>query len=241
MPVRPPWLYAVRKTRLAERQSNEAAHWNNEGWWGRVEHTNTSFGVETQVWGDARCLDALDTLHGQPLHLKLNQLLRLEPRGGGVERRGVNTRTQSVSRHMVQSGQFDAARRLRNARWQFILPVTVCRSRLLVPQSIPSEQWRLLETDSSYPPSSFTTTTTALSSTPLCFVFQLTGQRERRQCAGSQAQADTFFWRPSSLSIPVLSIVLCFPFPFLFLSSQLETRASCSRRIIHRFVFNNCL
>lgn len=239
MPVRPPWLYAVRKTRLAERQSNEAAHWNNEGWWGRVEHTNTSFGVETQVWGDARCLDALDTLHGQPLHLKLNQLLRLEPRGGGVERRGVNTRTQSVSRHMVQSGQFDAARRLRNARWQFILPVTVCRSRLLVPQSIPSEQWRLLETDSSYPPSS--STTTALSSTPLCFVFQLTGQRERRQCAGSQAQADTFFWRPSSLSIPVLSIVLCFPFPFLFLSSQLETRASCSRRIIHRFVFNNCL
>lgn len=86
---------------------------------------------------------------------------------------------------------------------------------------------------------------TTLSSTPLCFVFQLTGQRERRQCAGSQAQADTLFWRPSSLSIPLLSIVLCFPFfpsfPFLFLSPRLMTRASCSTGIIHRFFFNNCL
>lgn len=88
-------------------------------------------------------------------------------------------------------------------------------------------------------------TATALSSTPLCFVFQLTGQRERRQCAGSQAQADTFFWRPSSLSIPPLSIVLCLPFPFLspslLLCPRLATRASCSRGIIHRFFFNNCL
>lgn len=52
----------------------------------------------------------LDTLHGDAVHLKLNHRLPLEPGGGG------GTRTQSVSRHMVQSGQFDAARRLRNAR-----------------------------------------------------------------------------------------------------------------------------
>lgn len=65
--------------------------------------------------------------------------------------------------------------------------------------------------------------TNTLSSTPLCFVFQLTGQRERRQCAGSQAQADTFSWRPSSLSIPPLSIVLCFPFPFLSLPFPLSS------------------
>lgn len=77
-----------------------------------------------------------------------------------------------------------------------------------------SEGWALQETDSRLPP---LLTATALSSTPLCFVFQLTGQRERRQCAGSRAQADTFFWRPSSLSIPPLSIVLCLPFPFLSL------------------------
>lgn len=77
--------------------------------------------------------------------LEIKPAPSLEP-----EEEGVETRTQSVSRHMVQSGQFDVARRLRNARWQFILPVTVCRSRLLVPQSIPGEQWRLLETDSSY-------------------------------------------------------------------------------------------
>lgn len=78
----------------------------------------------------------LDTLHGEPVHLKLHRLLPSSQKGGGG-------RTQSVSRHMVQSGQFDAARRLRNARRQFILPVTVCRSRLLVLQSIPSQQWRL--------------------------------------------------------------------------------------------------
>lgn len=171
--------------------------------------------------------------------------LEIKPPSSFRTRGGGGTRTQSVSRHMVQSGQFDAARRLRNARWQFILPVTVCRSRLLVPQSIPSEQWRLSvagDRQQARPP---LLTATALSSTPLCFVFQLTGQRERRQCAGSQAQADTFFWRPSSLSIPPLSIVLCLPFPFLspslLLCPRLATRASCSRGIIHRFFFNNCL
>lgn len=145
---------------------------------------------------------------------------------------------------MVQSGQFDAARGLRNARWQFILPVTVCRSRLLVPQSIPSEQWRLSVAGDRQQPPTLLLRSAALSSTPLCFVFQLTGQRDRRQCAGSQAQADTYFWRPSSRYIPLLSIVQhrCDSPCALSLGSHLlMTRASCFCGIIHRFFFNNCL
>lgn len=54
-----------------------------------------------------------DTLHVEAADLKLNQLLSIRAQEGGG---GGWTRTQSVSRHMVQSGQFDAARRLRNAR-----------------------------------------------------------------------------------------------------------------------------
>lgn len=203
--------------------------------------THEGFGVEIEVWGHARCLDGLDTLHGEPVHLKLNQLLRLEPegeRGGGVkpELNQCHVTWFKAANSMLPGGwemQGDSS----FYQWQCV--GLACWFHSQFPAS--SEGcWRQT---AATPPllCLLTSTTTALSSTPLCFVFQLTGQRERRQCAGSQAKADTFFWRPSSLSIPVLSIVLCFLFPFPFLSSQLMTRASCSRRIIHRFFFNNCL
>lgn len=50
----------------------------------------------------------------------------------------------------------------------------------------------MLETDSSSPSSS-----PILSSTPLCFVFQLSGQQRQRR-AGSAALSDTFPWHPLS-------------------------------------------
>lgn len=99
---------------------------------------------------------------------------------------------------MVQSGQFDAARRLRNARWQFILPVTVCRSRLLVLQSIPSQQWRLSIAGDRQQLPPFLVTDTPIDPSLLCIPINRT-EAEAAVCRGSGAQSDTFLWHLSSL------------------------------------------
>lgn len=56
-------------------------------------------------------------------------------------------------------------------------------------------------------------TTNTLSSTPLCFVFQLTGQREG---GGVQDHKHRRTHSPGVLPVSPLSVLLCFPFPSLF-------------------------
>lgn len=152
----------------------------------------------------------LDTLHGEAVHLKLNRLLPLEPR------RGENQNSISVTSHGSKR-PIRCCQELEKCKVTVhftsdSVSVSLAGSPVNSQRAVKVERCRRQTAGS--PP---LLTATALSSTPLCFVFQLTGQRERRQCAGSRAQADTFFWRPSSLSIPPLTIVLCLPFPFLSL------------------------
>lgn len=133
----------------------------------------------------------LDTLHGQAVHLKLNRLLPFRARGGNQNSISV---TSHGSKRPIRCCQEAEKCKVTVHFTSDSVSVSLAGSPVNSQRAVKVERcWR--QTAAPPLPTSLLVLTT-LSSTPLCFVFQLTGQRERR--AGSQAQADTLFWHPSS-------------------------------------------
>lgn len=126
----------------------------------------------------------MDSLHGEAVHLKLNWLLPLRAQGGG------NQNSISVTSH----GSKQPIRCCQEAEKCKVtvhftsdsVSVSLAGSPVNSQRAVKVERcWR--QTAAPVPPFSPLLVLTTLSSTLLCFVFQLTGQRERRRCAGSQA------------------------------------------------------
>lgn len=193
-PVTPPWLYAVRKTRLAERQCNEAAWWNNEGWRGCIEHPWKLKIKDAQMLMSPT--PSLDALHRGPIHLKLNLLLFYEPsRRRRRQQWGENQNSISVTSH-------GSKRPLRRRQQVEKCKVTVhftsdSVSVALAGSPVDSQPAVKVETDSACPP--HTHTLPIHQYTVLCIPINwMEGE------AVVSRITDTLAWCPSTLSLTAM-------------------------------------